>query len=77
MNNYIKTGFQNDILECLPSCEKTIVKPSKRLYKIFKQWNKRIQERKQLAKVDERLLKDMGISRFEANQEIAKPFWRD
>jgi uncharacterized protein YjiS (DUF1127 family) len=30
----------------------------------------------QLAKFDERQLKDIGISRIDALREVRKPFWR-
>jgi len=33
--------------------------------------------RRQLAGMPDHLLKDIGISRSEAEQEAAKPFWRE
>lgn len=33
-------------------------------------------ERAYLAALDERMLKDVGISRSQAAEEAAKPFWR-
>lgn len=77
MSHYAKVDLQQELKQCLPSCERNIVNPFKNLFQILKLWNERIEERKQLAKVDQRLLKDMGISMYEAQQEIAKPFWRN
>ena len=39
-------------------------------------WIGRSRQRKALAKLDDRLLADVGIARFEAAREVAKPFWR-
>ena len=40
-------------------------------------WQRRAHERHHLADLDERLLRDMGMSRADVAEEIAKPFWRD
>ncbi|WGF89977.1 DUF1127 domain-containing protein [Marinivivus vitaminiproducens] len=37
----------------------------------------RYRQRRTLAELDEHMLKDIGISRSEADQEAAKPFWRE
>lgn len=39
-------------------------------------WFERYQQRKQLAQLNEHLLKDIGISRSDALQEALKPFWK-
>ena len=39
-------------------------------------WQDRANARHQLAQLDDRLLKDIGISRIDAHYEAAKPFWR-
>jgi uncharacterized protein YjiS (DUF1127 family) len=39
-------------------------------------WQSRAEERYQLAELDDRALKDLGISRSEALAESRKPFWR-
>lgn len=36
----------------------------------------RRKQRRELANLDDRLLRDIGISRAEAAREAAKPFWR-
>ena len=36
----------------------------------------RYQQRKQLVKLDDRLLKDIGISREQVSHEVNKPFWK-
>ena len=39
-------------------------------------WQDRAQQRRQLATMDDRLLRDIGISRLDALHEANKPFWR-
>ena len=39
-------------------------------------WQERIDERRELDRIDERLLKDAGISRADVLREASKPFWR-
>ena len=38
-------------------------------------WIEHHRQRRALAELDDRLLKDIGITRSEADREIAKPFW--
>ncbi len=39
-------------------------------------WRRRAHERRELAKLDHRSLRDLGISPSEAQFEVNKPFWR-
>ena len=39
-------------------------------------WQKRARMRYELAALDARSLKDMGLSRADRDWEVAKPFWR-
>jgi uncharacterized protein YjiS (DUF1127 family) len=39
-------------------------------------WHRRAQERQELTAMDERELRDIGISRLDARREADKPFWR-
>ena len=38
-------------------------------------WQQRYRMRRELAHPDERLLRDMGISRYDAVREARRPFW--
>jgi uncharacterized protein YjiS (DUF1127 family) len=38
-------------------------------------WQQRCRMRRELAHLDERLLRDMGISRYDAVREARRPFW--
>jgi uncharacterized protein YjiS (DUF1127 family) len=38
-------------------------------------WQERVRERRRLAALDDRLLRDVGLSRADTEQEIHKPFW--
>jgi uncharacterized protein YjiS (DUF1127 family) len=46
------------------------------LFETLASWQRRAQERRRLATLDPRLLRDMGISEAEAAREAAIPFWR-
>jgi len=39
-------------------------------------WHRRATTRRQLSRLDDRALADLGISRFEAEEEAARPFYR-
>ena len=39
-------------------------------------WQQRSSERRRLREMDDRLLKDMGLSRADAEREGSLPFWR-
>ncbi|MDH0302643.1 MULTISPECIES: DUF1127 domain-containing protein [unclassified Pseudomonas] len=39
-------------------------------------WQRRMSSRRQLARLDSRLLADAGISESQRYEELSKPFWR-
>jgi uncharacterized protein YjiS (DUF1127 family) len=39
-------------------------------------WNERSRQRRALASLDDRLLRDIGLTRDEARRECANPFWK-
>ena len=47
-----------------------------RLGALLQKWRRRIDERDQLAKLGERDLHDLGLSRGAVYAELRKPFWR-
>jgi uncharacterized protein YjiS (DUF1127 family) len=38
-------------------------------------WRDRARQRRHLAELDDRLLRDIGVSRAEVEGEISRPFW--
>jgi uncharacterized protein YjiS (DUF1127 family) len=44
--------------------------------KIIHEWRERARARDELAKLDERSLRDLGLSPSSAQFEVNKPFWR-
>lgn len=40
-------------------------------------WHELARERRALLALDERMLKDIGITRLEAEREASRPFWSD
>ncbi len=53
-----------------------LARPPFAILKTLLVWQERDQQRRHLAALDDRLLRDMGISRAEAAREAAVPFWR-
>ena len=43
----------------------------------LREWCRRSRERAQLAELDDRMLKDIGLTRTDAEFLINKPFWRE
>ncbi len=43
---------------------------------MVQQWRERARQRHVLATLDDRMLKDIGVSRATARMEVEKPFWR-
>jgi len=43
----------------------------------FREWRRRVRDRAELAALDDRALRDIGISRAEAIHLSSKPFWRE
>jgi uncharacterized protein YjiS (DUF1127 family) len=49
---------------------------SRRAIRIAIMWNRRARERAELLSLNERALRDLGLSRYDALREGRKPFWR-
>ena len=47
-----------------------------RVFTALRQWRQRSRDRAELARFDERMLSDIGITRADVWREINKPFWR-
>jgi uncharacterized protein YjiS (DUF1127 family) len=43
---------------------------------LARQWLKRIHERHELVRLDDRMLRDIGVTPSEVAREMGKPFWR-
>ncbi len=72
--------IQNTLSCHLPPCLPAIEKNKKSFLGLVKQkilfWFERSKQRKQLAKLDDRLLRDIGLTRDQVQAEISKPFWK-
>jgi uncharacterized protein YjiS (DUF1127 family) len=40
-------------------------------------WRRRLRDRRALALMDDRSLRDLGLTRYDAFYETRKPFWRE
>lgn len=43
---------------------------------LFSLWRQRVVTRRELGRLDERMLQDIGFNRLDADHEMSKPFWR-
>jgi uncharacterized protein YjiS (DUF1127 family) len=43
----------------------------------LREWRRRKKGRLELARLDDRMLRDIGLTRLDAEYEINKPFWRE
>ena len=44
---------------------------------LVREWRRRARSRAELAALDDRTLRDIGLTRVDLCREIDKPFWRD
>jgi uncharacterized protein YjiS (DUF1127 family) len=54
-----------------------IRRSGRRFMALLRRWRRRCRDRRELARLDERTLKDIGLTRADAEFLINKPFWRD
>jgi uncharacterized protein YjiS (DUF1127 family) len=48
-----------------------------RVFATLALWRDRAYSRRALATFDRRMLRDIGVSPYDAGREISKPFWRE
>lgn len=41
----------------------------------LREWEERARQRRRLSELDDRLLRDIGLTRADVNREAGKPFW--
>jgi uncharacterized protein YjiS (DUF1127 family) len=58
-----------------PSRGKATVGFVTRLLDMVMTWGDRVRQRRHLAELDDRLLRDIGLSRAEVEGEVSRPFW--
>jgi len=52
------------------------IPPIRAAWSLLAQWIERTRQRQALAGLEDRMLRDIGITRVEAARECEKPFWR-
>ena len=81
MSVYVENRIHNNLTECLPIYETKSKYGSfrvlvKQAIKKIAYWMERSKQRRELARLDDHMLEDIGYSRTEVQKEIAKPFWK-
>ena len=51
-------------------------RPFAELRSLIDEWRRRARGRRELAALSDRCLRDIGLTRYDANREARKPFWR-
>jgi uncharacterized protein YjiS (DUF1127 family) len=72
----LENNQQNNISKYLSTCETPKGFAFQQIIAKVKTWENRSRQRKQLAKLDARMLADIGITAEQVTVEVAKPFWK-
>ena len=70
------TGDKSGSIHLGPTGRKVGAPLSFRVVDLMLSWVERARQRRHLAELDDRLLRDIGVSRAEVEAEISRPFWR-
>lgn len=70
------SNIKIEVSQQLTACGKNDSQRSKGIVKLVLHWFEVSKQRKHLAKLDDRMLSDIGLSRDQAEAEISKPFWK-
>jgi uncharacterized protein YjiS (DUF1127 family) len=70
------TNCQRDDVSDKPSPHARLTAAGKALGRKLRIWRSRIRERQRFPVIDERELRDLRMSRWDLERELAKPFWR-
>ncbi len=76
MSAVIENNGQVNLSQHLPTCEKIEMLNYHSVKRRVLYWKAVSRQRKQLAKLDDHLLADIGLSREQVQVEVSKPFWR-
>lgn len=71
------TGSSPSILSAIVGAATAVTRPVWMLAEAVMAWHERWKQRQALLALDDHLLKDIGVSRSQAEDEGGKPFWRE
>ena len=60
-----------------PSLASPLGAPLAAANRLLHRWRRRSRDRRELARLDHRALRDLGLSAAQVQYEASKPFWRD
>ena len=69
---YFFVALRGGVRPCLEANARLI----DRALAMRREWRRRARERRELARLDDYILHDIGLSRSQAQFESGKPFWR-
>lgn len=74
-NSQLDTGHSLDQTSELGAIATSILHLPANVLTLFGDWQHRASQRTHLRDLDDRLLKDMGLTRTDVFREASKPFW--
>jgi uncharacterized protein YjiS (DUF1127 family) len=77
VNMSVKASVIHRNSSVLETCDRLLKTAAQNIRRTPIVWRHRMGERRELAMLNNRELKDCGISREKAQAEIRKPFWQD
>ena len=76
-NNPIAAGIADFVGNDRQPCSAALHRGARRLIVLLRAWRRRRRDRRELTRLDDRTLKDIGLTRADAEFLINKPFWRE
>jgi uncharacterized protein YjiS (DUF1127 family) len=75
------TATERSPRTALPRARRRAMRPAlrqglSRVFAALREWRQRSRSRAELARLDERMLRDIGVTRGDVWREINQPFWR-
>jgi uncharacterized protein YjiS (DUF1127 family) len=69
-------GLLAEVGDLLPRPPISLLPALWRFTTVIREWRRRARSRRELLALDDRVLKDIGITRLDALYDATKPFWR-
>jgi uncharacterized protein YjiS (DUF1127 family) len=72
-----KWSLENNGWRALRHLAPTMAETARRYFEVMCAWQRRAEMRSRMARMDDRMLDDIGLNREQVTAEAAKPFWQD
>jgi uncharacterized protein YjiS (DUF1127 family) len=69
-------GLFSEIADLFPRPRISVLPALRRFPAMISEWRRRARSRRELLALDDHMLKDIGVTRFDAQYQAARRFWR-